>query len=175
MNFWLAVIHSIYIPASSYSGLPGGLSLSQMPLGERWGTPWTGNRCITGSTQRQTTMHAHTRSYDQFRIDSEPDIHALRLWKEAWLSTEVRDFAQTRCNLLHLVLLWYFGTLVFATFCPATFWLFGSDCGQRGCCKSVILFQLKWKTPSSLDHKNFVWKQLQIATTQLNTLHYTSL
>jgi len=40
----------------------GGWSLSQLPSGERQGSPETGFQFITGPTQRQATMHTHTLS-----------------------------------------------------------------------------------------------------------------
>ena len=56
---WWLCLHN---KTSSISNLmsQGGWSLSQLSLGERQGTPWTGRQSITG-TQRQTTMHAHTK------------------------------------------------------------------------------------------------------------------
>ena len=47
--------------------LPRSMSLSCLPLGKRWGTPWTDQQSITRSTQRQTEKQSRTVTLCQVR------------------------------------------------------------------------------------------------------------
>ena len=52
-----------YLYSFSFEGCRGSWSQSQLPLGERRGTPWTGRQHITGPThtvQRQTTINCQS-------------------------------------------------------------------------------------------------------------------
>lgn len=52
---------SIFFPLSN-SGLQGCWSPSQLPQGERQGTPWSGGGSVTGPTQRP--LHSHSLKYN---------------------------------------------------------------------------------------------------------------
>ena len=52
-------IHFLY-PLNPSVGLRGGWSLSQRPLGERRGTPWTGRQSITGPHKEKRDKQPHT-------------------------------------------------------------------------------------------------------------------
>ena len=50
--------------------------------GERRGTPWAARQFYhSADTWRQTTLRAHIHTYEQFRVTSQPDLHALGLWE----------------------------------------------------------------------------------------------
>ncbi|MDF4321764.1 hypothetical protein P3377_24610, partial [Vibrio parahaemolyticus] len=75
-----------FISVTAYP-LEGRWSLSQLTLGERQGTPWTGHQTITGLTHRDRQPFTLTFTPTD-NLESPINLHVFGLWEEAGVPGE---------------------------------------------------------------------------------------
>lgn len=62
--------------------------------GERHGTAWAGRQTFLVLTQKQTAIHPHIHTYEQFKEGSLPNLQVFGMWKETRAKKTLRKLTQ---------------------------------------------------------------------------------